>query len=73
MIHLYSCHKVSELLSRAMDEPLDPTDRARLQVHLALCGDCRNVDDQMAALRKLGASLDLPDEGNPLTDDTAFE
>lgn len=58
---LYSCQKVAELLSQAMDEPLALTDRMRLQVHLTLCGNCRNVEEQLTMLRGLGASLDLPD------------
>lgn len=57
---LYSCQKVAELLSQAMDEPLTLTDRVRLQVHLTLCGNCRNVEKQLTMLRGLGASLDLP-------------
>lgn len=59
---LYSCRKAAELLSLAMDEPLDLTDRVRLQVHLAMCGNCRNVGAQMQTLRVLGADLDLPPE-----------
>lgn len=58
---LYSCQKVADLLSQAMDEPLALTDRMRLQVHLTLCGNCRNVEEQLTMLRGLGASLDLPD------------
>lgn len=66
---LYSCRKVSELLSQAMDEPLDLTDRMRLQVHLAMCGSCRNVGQQMETLRGLGAELGLPQDGRPLRGD----
>lgn len=66
---LYSCRKVSELLSQAMDEPLDLTDRIRLQVHLAMCSSCRNVEQQMDALRGLGADLGLPPEVRPLNGD----
>jgi predicted anti-sigma-YlaC factor YlaD len=62
---LYSCQKVAELLSQAMDEPLTLTDRVRLQVHLTLCGNCRNVEEQLTMLRGLGASLDLPSDDDP--------
>jgi len=69
MKFLYSCRKVGELLSMAMDEPLGLTDRVRLQVHLAMCGNCRNVEEPMATLRMFGADLDMQPEGDDLMND----
>ena len=61
----HSCRKVAELLSQALDEPLDFTDRVRLRIHLSLCGNCRNVEQQMSTLHALGpqlGTLDFDDE-----------
>jgi hypothetical protein len=48
-----SCREVAELLSRRFDEPLGWLDRARLRVHLAMCGNCLNVEQQLNAMRAL--------------------
>jgi len=69
MSFLYSCRKAAKLLSKAMDEPLGLTDRVRLQVHLAMCGNCRNVGVQMETLRVLGADLDMQPEDEYLSAD----
>lgn len=45
-----SCEEVSRLLSKALDEPLGLLDRGMLQVHLSMCGSCRNVDAQLREL-----------------------
>lgn len=57
----HSCQKVAELLSQALDEPLSLTDRVNLQIHLAMCGNCRNVQEQMALLHALGPELGMQD------------
>lgn len=48
-----SCQKVSELLSQALDEPLGVIDQLRLKYHLSVCGNCRNVDEQLKQLSGL--------------------
>lgn len=66
----HSCRKVAELLSQALDEPLDFTDRVRLRIHLSLCGNCRNVEQQMSTLHALGpqlGTLDFDDEAGDIT------
>jgi len=65
MTFLHSCQKAAELLSQSLDEPLDLIDKLRLQVHLSMCGNCRNVEEQLNLIHKMGAqigSLDLCDE-----------
>lgn len=54
----YSCQKVAELLSQSLDEPLDFTDKVRLKIHLAMCGNCSNVEQQLNTLHAL-----IPDIG----------
>lgn len=54
---MHSCDEVSRLLSKALDEPLGLLDRGLLQVHLSMCGSCRNVDTQLRELH--GMTQDL--------------
>lgn len=58
---MHSCRQVATLLSRSMDEPLDLVDRVRLRFHLRICGNCANVEQQLAALK--AQSQDLFSEG----------
>lgn len=53
----YSCKKVAELISRSLDEPLDLIDRIRMRMHVSLCGNCRNVKQQLTELQALTAHL----------------
>lgn len=58
---LYSCQKVAELVSQGMDEPLGRLDRFRLRMHISMCDNCRNVEQQMLRVRELSAHLFAPD------------
>jgi len=65
MTLLHSCKKAAELLSQSLDEPLDMVDKLRLRMHLSMCGNCRNVEEQFNMIHKMGAqigTLDLCDE-----------
>lgn len=65
MTLLHSCQKAAELLSQALDEPLDMVDKLRLRIHLSMCGNCRNVEEQFNLMHKMGAqlgTLDLCDD-----------
>ncbi|TAL66388.1 MAG: zf-HC2 domain-containing protein [Burkholderiaceae bacterium] len=53
----HSCKRAAELLSQDLDEPLDWLDRVRLRVHLAMCADCSNVEQQLKAVHSLSADL----------------
>lgn len=46
----HSCKKVAELITLSQDEPLGSIDKLRLKIHLAMCGNCRNVEQQIAQL-----------------------
>lgn len=58
---MYSCRKVAELVSQSMDEPLGPIDRLRLRMHLSMCANCRNVEQQMQRVGALSGQLFVPD------------
>ena len=53
----HSCKKVAQLLSQRLDEPLSLRDRIQLRLHLALCGNCRNVQAHLRELRQLSKNL----------------
>lgn len=46
------CHAAARLISSALDDALAPADAERMQRHFLVCATCRNVDDQMAFLRR---------------------
>jgi predicted anti-sigma-YlaC factor YlaD len=46
------CKEVSRLISNGLDKEMAPPDRARLRLHLVICQTCRDVDAQMAFLRR---------------------
>jgi predicted anti-sigma-YlaC factor YlaD len=46
------CRETSRWLSRLQDESLPAADRARLRLHLVMCENCRNVEDQLRFIRQ---------------------
>ena len=52
------CQEVSRLISEAQDANLPAPDRARMRLHFVMCQACRNVDEQMAFLRRAMQQLD---------------
>lgn len=54
---MHSCRPVSQLLSQRLDEALGLLDQLKLRLHLSLCGNCRNVADQLDAVHAVGANL----------------
>jgi len=59
------CKAVSRLLSDGLDRELPATERARLRLHLAICEACRNVEEQMALLRRAMQRPGRSDDGGP--------
>lgn len=64
---MHSCQRVAELLSQQLDEPLGLIDALKLRLHLSMCGNCRNVAEQLggidaAAAELFTAGLDADDE-----------
>lgn len=71
----HSCERAAELMSQALDEPLDLTDQMRLRIHLTMCGNCQEVEKQMATLHTLAPQLglfdlEMDDEPDPPAKDT---
>lgn len=64
---MYSCRKVAELLSQQLDEPLGRLERLRLRLHLSMCGNCSNVEQQLVGVKALTADLFSMDQ--PLNSD----
>jgi hypothetical protein len=54
---MYSCEEAARLSSRAMEEPLSPTERVLLRLHLAMCERCTNFTRQLAFLRQAARRL----------------
>ena len=48
---MYSCEQASKLSSRAMEQPLTPSERVLLRMHLMMCGRCSNFARQIDFLR----------------------
>jgi predicted anti-sigma-YlaC factor YlaD len=46
------CKEVSRLISEGLDSALDPSVRARMRLHFVVCETCRNVEEQIAFLRR---------------------
>ena len=61
MIHtlMYSCAQAAKLSSRAMEQPLTPSQRVRLKLHLMMCKRCSNFTQQIEFLRR--ASRKIPE------------
>ncbi len=49
-----ACEEAARLMSQQRDEPLGRWQRLRLRWHLARCGDCGEVERQLAQLGALG-------------------
>lgn len=67
---MHSCRRAAELLSQRLDEPLNRIDELKLRLHLSLCGNCRNVKNQLDGVRAAAGDLfsgeaDLDGEADP--------
>ena len=56
---MYSCEQASKLSSRAMEQPLTPSERMLLRMHLMMCRRCSNFTRQIEFLRR--ASRKIPE------------
>jgi predicted anti-sigma-YlaC factor YlaD len=59
------CKDVSRLLSDAQEHPPEPSEMARLRLHLVICEACRNVEEQMAFIRRAMQRLGHSDPPPP--------
>ena len=56
---MYSCEQASKLSSQAMEQPLTPSERMLLRLHLMMCKRCSNFSRQIEFLRR--ASRKVPE------------
>ena len=49
---MLKCKEVTHLLSESQDRKLTLSERLRLEMHLVMCGGCKNFKDQMVFLRQ---------------------
>ena len=56
---MYSCEQAAKLSSRAMEQPLAPSERILLGMHLMMCKGCSGFAQQIAFLRR--ASRKIPE------------
>jgi len=49
---MISCDRALELISLALDGPLEEADRKELEEHLAQCASCRQLRDDLAELHR---------------------
>ncbi|GAV19128.1 hypothetical protein MMIC_P0057 [Mariprofundus micogutta] len=47
----HACHQISRLASESLDRKLSPWERLRYHVHLAMCGNCKNCDNNLKLIR----------------------
>lgn len=58
---MLSCKEVTRLVSQGLDRELTFGERTSLRVHFMICRGCRNVNRQLAFLRR--ALKELPEGG----------
>ena len=59
-----SCQQVARMISDDLDVELPPTERARIRMHFVICAACRNVNEQMAFLRRALRGLGRNDQAD---------
>ncbi len=59
---LFSCKKVSALVSESMDRKLPLSKRMGIQFHLMMCSLCRRYRKQLLLIRSLFLEEDAQDE-----------
>ena len=48
-----ACHHASRLASDSLDRPLSLWERLRLKLHLSLCSNCQNCDNNLKLMRQI--------------------
>lgn len=62
MKHDLSCQQVARMISDDLDAGLPPPERTRIRMHFVICEACRNVNEQMAFLRRAMLGLGRSDK-----------
>jgi len=52
-----ACQYASRLASDSLDRPLSLWERLRLKLHLSMCSNCQNCDNNLKLMRKINALM----------------
>lgn len=58
-----SCHDASRLASDSLDRPLTLWERLRLKLHLSLCSNCQNCDNNLKLMHQINVLMQNNDYG----------
>jgi hypothetical protein len=58
-----SCHYASRLASDSLDRPLNLWERLRLKLHLSMCSNCQDCDNDLKLMRKISELMKANDYG----------
>ncbi|MDQ6981655.1 MAG: zf-HC2 domain-containing protein [Mariprofundus sp.] len=59
-----ACHYASRLASDSLDRPLSLWERIRLKLHLSMCGNCQNCDNNLKLMRQINELMRINDYGH---------
>jgi len=59
-----SCHYASRLASDSLDRPLSLWERLRLKLHLSMCTNCQNCDNNLKLMRQINELMRTNDYGH---------
>jgi hypothetical protein len=62
-IDVLSCKEVTRLVSQGLDRELTFGERTALRVHFVICRGCRNVNRQLAFLRRAMQRISTAGDG----------
>ncbi len=65
-----TCKEVHQLTSESLDRELSMIERARVRVHLLVCGACRRFNAQMQLIRRAMRQLDSATDNDKDNDPT---
>lgn len=60
-----SCRKMTQLISKSMDEPLSFRERFMLRLHTITCGACRRYRSQLESMRNAIQRMTPDQTGEP--------
>jgi len=59
-----SCHYASRLVSDSLDRPLTIWERIKLKLHLSMCINCQNCDNNLKLMRQINEMMRTNDYGH---------
>jgi len=60
----HACHYASRLASDSLDRPLTLWERIRLKLHLSICNNCKNCDNNLKLMRQINELMRINDYGH---------